>query len=95
LLTGKTSIIKQWQSYVNERKENDLEELISGENLKDEETRRFIEIAFRDGLLKTTGTDINKILPPASRFGDGNRAEKKQNVIEKLMEFFERYLGLV
>ena len=46
-------------------------------------------------ILKTTGTDIDKILPPVSRFGGGNRAEKKQGIIDKLMVFFEKYLGLV
>ena len=40
-------------------------------------------------------TDIDKILPPVSRFGGGNRAEKKQGIIDKLMTFFEKYWGLV
>ena len=53
------------------------------------------DIAFRDGILKPTGTDIDKILPPVSRFGGGNRAEKKQGIIDKLMGFFDKYLGLV
>jgi type I restriction enzyme, R subunit len=43
---------------------------------------------------KTTGTDIDRILPPVSRFS-GARAVKKQSIIEKLIKFFERYLGLV
>ena len=60
-----------------------------------DETRRFIDIAFRDGMLKTTGTDIDRVLPTVSRFGGGNRAEKKQGIIDKLIEFFEKYLGLV
>jgi type I restriction enzyme R subunit len=33
-------------------------------------------------------------MPPVSRFGGGREA-KKQSVIEKLMKFFEKYLGLV
>ena len=80
---------------MQERKEEDITALIADETLKDEEARRFIEIAFRNGILKTTGTDIDKILPPVSRFGGGNRAEKKQGIIDKLMVFFEKYLGLV
>ena len=84
-----------WKRFVQERKEDDLAALIADEKLKDEETRRFIGMAFRDGVLKTTGTDIDKILPPVSRFGGGNRAEMKQGVIQKLMILFERYLGLV
>ena len=51
-------------------------------------------LAFRDGAVKTTGTDIDKLLPPMSRFGGGNRAEKKQGVIAKLLGFFERFFGI-
>ena len=90
-----TSVNDEWQRFVREREEEDLTALIAEENLKDEEARRFIEIAFRDGILKTTGTDLDNILPPASRFGGGNRAEIKQNVIDKLTLFFEKYLGIV
>jgi len=89
------SIDEDWRRFVQERKEEDITALISDEKLKDEEARRFIDIAFRDGILKTTGTDIDKILPPVSRFGGSNRAEKKQWVIDKLMVFFEKYSGLV
>ena len=58
--------------------------IIQEENLKDEETRRFMDSAFRDGSVKTTGTDIDKLMPPISRFSGGNRAEKKQTIIEKM-----------
>ena len=51
--------------------------------------------AFRDGEVKTTGTDIDKIMPPVSRFGGSGRAAKKQTVIEKLKAFFEKYFGIV
>ena len=73
----------------------DLNVIIGEEKLKEEETRKFLNNSFRDGTLKTTGTDIDKILPPASRFGGGTRAAKKQSVIARLMQFFEKYLGLV
>ena len=84
-----------WKRFVHERKEEDLSALIADEKLKDDETRRFVDIAFRDGILKTTGTDIDKIMPPVSRFGGGNRADKKQGIIDKMMKFFDKYLGLV
>ena len=90
-----TGVDDDWRRFVQERKEEDISALIADEKLKDGEARRFIEIAFRDGILKTTGTDIDKIMPPVSRFGGGNRAEKKQGIIEKLLAFFDKYLGLV
>ena len=49
---------------------------------------------FRDGSLKTTGTEIDKLMPPVSRFGGGTRARKKHGIIEKLKAFFEKYFGL-
>lgn len=51
--------------------------------------------AFRDGAVKTTGTDIDRLMPPVSRFGGGNRAAKKQGIIEKIQAFFEKYFGIV
>ena len=50
--------------------------------------------SFRNGEVKTTGTDIEKILPPIRRFGGGNRAEKKQTIIDKIKKFFEKYFGI-
>jgi type I restriction enzyme R subunit len=89
-----TMVGKDWRKFVDECKEKELSELIFVENLKDEETRRFVENSFRDGSLKTIGTDIDKILPPVSRFGGGNRALKKQGIIAKLATFFEKYFGV-
>lgn len=64
------------------------------ENLNEEETRKFIDNSFRDGQVKTTGIDIEKILPPMRRFGNSNRNKRKQNIIGKLIKFFEKYLGI-
>jgi type I restriction enzyme R subunit len=89
-----TKVDEDWSKFLHERKEEDIAAIIEEERLKPEETRRFIDNAFRDGMLKTTGTAIDKIMPPVSRFG-GGRAAKKQGIIEKLMIFFEKYLGLV
>lgn len=90
-----TNVDEDWRKFVSEQKETDLNQLITEEKLKQEETKRLMDNSFRDGLLKTTGTDIDKIMPPVSRFGGGNRTAKKQSVIEKLMDFFEKYFGLI
>jgi len=90
-----TQVDSDWRTFVLEQKESDLAEIIELEKLKPEPTLRLINGAFRDGTLKTIGTDIDRIMPPVSRFADGGRATKKQTVIEKLLAFFEKYLGLV
>ena len=89
-----TKVDEDWRKFLDERKEEDISAIIEEEKLKPEETRRFIDNAFRDGMLKTTGTAIDKIMPSVSRFG-GGRAAKKQGIIEKLKIFFEKYFGLV
>ena len=87
-------VMVEWRSYVAAEKERELTAIIKEEKLKPDETRKFIENAFRDGSVKTTGTDIDKIMPPVSRFGGGNREEKKQGIITKLLKFFERFFGI-
>ena len=89
-----SDVMLEWRTFVAEEKERQLVAIIQEENLKDDETRRFMESSFRDGSVKTTGTDIDRLMPPISRFGGGNRAEKKQAIIEKLKGFFDRFFGI-
>lgn len=89
-----SDVMLEWRTFVAEEKERQLVAIIQEENLKDDETRRFMESSFRDGSVKTTGTDIDRLMPPISRFGGGNRAEKKQTIIEKLKGFFDRFFGI-
>ena len=89
-----SDVMLEWRTFVAEEKERQLVAIIQEENLKDDETRRFMDSAFRDGSVKTTGTDIDRLMPPISRFGGGNRAEKKQTIIEKLKGFFDRFFGI-
>ena len=89
-----SDVMLEWRTFVAEEKERQLVTIIQEENLKDEETRRFMDSAFRDGSVKTTGTDIDKLMPPISRFGGGNRTVKKQAIIDKLMAFFNRFFGI-
>ena len=89
------SIDDEWHMFITARREAELEAIITEEGLRAEATREFIEAAFRDGTLRTSGTAITKVLPPASRFSaDGGHGEKKQRVIEKLGTYFERFFGL-
>ena len=88
------SVCDDWQRYVSKQKESDLAELITSERLKPEEARKFIDNAFRDGTLKTIGTDLDKIMPPANPFDKRSR-ENKKGIIERIKAFFEKYIGLI
>ena len=87
-------IMTEWNDYVAKKREEDLERMIKEERLKPEETRHFLDMTFREGEVKTIGTDLDKIMPAMSRFGGGSRAQKKQTVIEKLKAFFDKYFGI-
>lgn len=91
-----TDVNADWQKFVKKQRQEDMEQLIVEEKLKPAETEKFMENSFRDGVLKTTGTDIDKLMPPVSRFGGGGlRDKKKQGIIAKLKAFFEKYFGLL
>ena len=86
------SLDQEWREYVAAQRAKELAQIITTENLKPEETEQFIDSAFRDGALRTSGTAITKVLPPVSRFSkDKNHSAKKQRVIKLLSEFFERF----
>lgn len=87
-------VMSGWTAFVAQRREEELAAIIREEKLKDTETRRFVGNAFRDGEIKTSGTEIDKIMPPVSRFGGSNRRQKKLTVIEKLKAYFERFFGI-
>ena len=78
--------MNEWREFVVEQREQELNTIITEEKLKPKDTRKFMENAFRDGEIKTAGTDIDKLMPPISRFGGGrikstlrNKTMKKQS----------------
>ena len=92
-VTGDTG--EDWRSFVEAKRVEELDRIIDEEGLKPDETRAFVESAFRDGAVPTTGTAITRILPPTSRFSaSNNHGAKKQTVLDKLLAFFDRYFGL-
>lgn len=90
-----TKVDKEWLAFIATKKTEELDRIIADEGLNADETKAFVDNAFRDGVIPVTGTAITKILPPVSRFSKNNgHSAKKQTVLDKLGEFFERYFGL-
>jgi type I restriction enzyme R subunit len=86
---------EEWLVFVTAKKAEELDRIIADEELNAEETKIFVDNAFRDGAIPSTGTAITKILPPVSRFSrNSNHSAKKQMVLDKLAAFFERYFWL-
>ncbi|MEI6680402.1 MAG: type I restriction endonuclease subunit R [Mariniphaga sp.] len=91
-LTPTTNVDDDWHSFVDEKKLEELDSIITEENLDKEETYKFVNNAFRDGFVQNTGTEISKVLPPVSRFTPtGDRTKKRDTVLEKLGAFFNKF----
>jgi type I restriction enzyme R subunit len=91
-LTPSSDVDDDWHSFVDEKKLQELDHIITTENLDKDETYNFISNAFRDGYIQSTGTALTKVLPPVSRFiATGERTKKKETVLQKLIAFFNRF----
>ena len=94
-LTVDSSVDGDWQEFVKSRKIKELDQIIDDEKLDKKATYTFVENAFRDGYIQSTGTGLSGILPPISRFSaDGERSKKRETVLEKLRDFFDRFFGI-
>ena len=88
-------VYEEWQNYIRQQMERELEVIISEENLKEEATRDFITKSLHDGYVEESGMAITTVLPPMPIFGAGNKREqKKKTVIEKFKRFVERFIDL-
>lgn len=86
---------EDWQRYVEEKKVEELDQIIKDENLDPDATYAFVQNAFRDGAVAITGTALTKVLPPVSRFSaSGERSQKRETVLNKLTGFFDRFFGI-
>jgi type I restriction enzyme R subunit len=94
-LTPSSNVEDDWLSFVNQKKKDELDQIIAEENLKADATYTFISNAFKYGEIQSSGTTFASILPPVSRFTPtGDRAKKKEIVLEKLNAYFERYYDI-
>mgnify|MGYP000125905046 FL=1 len=77
------------------RKIKELDQIIDDEKLDKKATYTFVENAFRDGYIQSTGTGLSGILPPISLFSaGGERSRKRKAVLEKLRNFFDRFFSI-
>ena len=92
------SVIEEaWQTYIETKRREELEEIIKQENLNPEETYKFMQNAFRNGYtyITTASDDLAEVLPPISRFTSSTeRASKRQTVLDKITAFFKRFFDI-
>ncbi|HPM01301.1 MAG TPA: type I restriction endonuclease subunit R, partial [Candidatus Cloacimonadota bacterium] len=91
-LNPATNVDEDWQTFIDTKKIEELDQIIAEETLNKAETYKYINNAFRDGFVQVTGTALTRVMPPVSRFTPtGERTKKKESILEKLCAFFNRF----
>jgi type I site-specific deoxyribonuclease, hsdR family len=94
-LNSTSNVYEDFESFMNSKKKEELDKIIDEENLNKEETYNFIQKSFEQGRVETNGTEVGTILPPMSMFTPNNdRQQKKNKVIDKILEFFDKFFSL-
>lgn len=94
-LNSTSNVYEDFESFMNGKKKEELDNIIREENLNKEETYNFIQRSFEQGRVETNGTEVGAILPPISMFTPNNdRQQKKNKVIDKILEFFDKFFSL-
>ena len=94
-LDANSDVYSDFESFMNSKKKEELDKIINEENLNKEQTYNFVRKSFEQGKVDTNGTEISDILPPMSMFSkDNNRQKKKNKVIDKILEFFDKFFSL-
>ena len=94
-LNSTSNVYEDFESFMNGKKKEELDNIIREENLNKEETYNFIQRSFEQGKVETNGTELGTILPAMSMFTPNNdRQQKKNKVIDKILEFFDKFFSL-
>ena len=90
------NIQEEWMRYIRQKATEQLDDMITADNLNREATYAFIQHSFQIGEIEENGIAITQCLPPMPLFGaDNARAEKKAQVLAHFREYFERYYDIL
>lgn len=94
-LNQDSDVYSDFETFMNSKKKEELDKIIQEENLNLNETYTFVKKSFEQGRVEMNGTEISTILPQMSRFTkDNDRAIKKQKVLERIVEFFDKFFNI-
>jgi len=89
-ITDKTSIIESFFEYAQSKQKQEASELISSENLNEEEAKRYITVSLKREFVSENGTDFNSILPKMSPLNP-MYLTKKHKVFQLIAAFVEKF----
>ncbi|MDY4409326.1 MAG: type I restriction endonuclease subunit R [Prevotella sp.] len=95
-VTPGSDVDDDWNTFVRQKMQEEINDIISTEHLKDAPARKFIRDSFDNGYVQTEGTGIADIMPPLNPFKQhAGRAEKKAVILDKIKALFNRFYGLI
>ena len=92
-ITDKASIIESFFEYAQSKQKQEALELISSENLNEEEAKRYITVSLKREFVSENGTDFNSILPKMSPLNP-MYLTKKHKVFQLIAAFVEKFKGV-
>ena len=92
-ITDKASIIESFFEYAQSKQKQEALELITSENLNEEEAKRYITVSLKREFVSENGTDFNSILPKMSPLNP-MYLTKKHKVFQLISAFVEKFKGV-
>jgi type I restriction enzyme R subunit len=92
-IQDKANVIDTFFKYAQEKQKKEASELITDENLNEEEAKRYITASLKREFANENGTELNAILPKMSPLNP-QYLTKKQSVFQKIATFVEKFKGV-
>lgn len=92
-LQDKANVIDSFFAYAQRKQKEEASELITEENLNEEEAKRYITASLKREYASENGTELNALLPKMSPLNP-QYLTKKQSVFQKLTFFIEKFKGV-
>ncbi|MCB8964348.1 MAG: type I restriction endonuclease subunit R [Bacteroidales bacterium] len=92
-LQDKANVIDSFFTYAQSKQKAEAWELITEENLNEEEAKRYIAASLKREYASENGTELNALLPKMSPLNP-LYLTKKQSVFQKIVSFVEKFKGV-
>lgn len=92
-IQDKANIIASFFEYAQQKQKIEAEELITEEDLNEEEAKRYITTSLKREYATENGTELNAVLPKMSPLNP-EYLTKKQRVFRKLTLFIDKFKGI-
>ena len=92
-IQDKANVIDSFFKYAQDKQKKEASELITEENLNEDEAKRYILASLKREFANENGTELNTILPKMSPLNP-QYLTKKQSVFQKIANFVEKFKGV-